>query len=220
MNMAMPKSRPDEPIRLVQPAEAPVAGPLAGDPAMLGLPSFLAGSVALGLAAIGLLAGATTNAALPILLAAASAGLFLATVWSAATGQNAAAGIYGIFGGFYLSYAILLLGLIHNWFGIGLAEIVGTQKVFLITWLVIVTMLVLATLRLPVIYTALFALVDVALLLNLLAVIQVPASTTLVKAAGWVILAFSVVGAYLFFNAAWHATGGKALPTGRAILHA
>lgn len=218
--MAMPKSAPGEPIRLVQPAEAPVAGPLAGDPGMLGLPSFLAGSVALGLAAIGLLPGATTNAALPILLAAASVGLFLATIWSAATGQNAAAGIYGIFGGFYLSYAILLLGLIHNWFGIGLTQIVGTQKVFLVTWIVIVTMLVLATLRLPVIFTALFALVDVALLLNLLAVIQVPASTTLVKAAGWVIMAFSAIGIYLFFTAAWHATGGRALPTGKAILHA
>ncbi len=218
--MAMPKSTPGEPIRLVQPAETPVTGPLAGDPGMLGLPSFLAGSVALGLAGIDLLPGATTNAALPILLAAASAGLFLATVWSAVTGQNAAAGIYGIFGGFYLSYAVLLLGLMHNWFGIGLAEIVGTQKVFLITWIVIVTMLVLATLRLPIVFTGLFALVDVALLLNLLAVIQVPASTSLLKAAGWVVMAFSAIGIYLFFSAARHATGGKALPTGRAILHA
>lgn len=217
--MAMPKPTSDEPVRLVQPTEAPVAGPLAGDPGMLGLPSFLAGSVALGLAAIGMLPGATTNATLPILLAAASAGLFLATVWSAVIGQNAAAGIYGIFGGFYLSYAVLLLGLIHNWFGIRPVEIVGTQKVFLITWIVIVTMLVLATLRLPVIFTALFTLVDVALLLNLLAVIQFPPSTTLVKAAGWVIMAFSVIGIYLFFGAAWHATGGKALPDGPAILH-
>jgi hypothetical protein len=219
MNMAMPQPTTKEPIRLVQPAEAPVAGPLAGDPGMLGLPSFIAGSVALGLAAIGLLPGATTNAALPILLAAASAGLILATVWSAVTGQNAAAGIYGIFGGFYLSYALLMLGLIHNWFGIGLTQIVGTQKMFLITWIVIVTMLVLATLRLPVIFTALFTLVDVTLLLNLLAVIQVPASTNLVKAAGWVIMAFSAIGVYLFFGAAWHATGGKVLPTGKAILH-
>ena len=217
--MAMPKTTPTEPVRLVPPTEAPVTGPLAGDPGMLGLPSFLAGSIALGLAAIGMLPGATTNATLPILLAAASVGLFLATVWSVATGQNAAAGIYGIFGGFYLSYAVLGLGLIHNWFGIRPVEVIGTEKVFLITWMVIVTMLVLATLRLPMIFTALFTLVDVTLLLNLLALIQFPPSATLTKAAGWVIMAFSAIGIYLFFGAAWHATGGKALPNGRAILH-
>jgi len=79
-------------------------------------------------------------------------------------------------------------------------------------------MLVLATLRLPVMFTLLFTLVDAALLLNLLSIIQ--SSGNLSKAAGWVIMAFSAVGAYLFFGAASHATGGKAVPGGRPILHA
>jgi hypothetical protein len=68
-------------------------------PGMLGPPSFIVGAVALGLVDIGVLPNAPNTAALPILLAAASIGLFLATVWSAFTGQNAAAGSYGIFGG-------------------------------------------------------------------------------------------------------------------------
>ena len=72
-----------------------------------------------------------------------SIGLFLATVWSAITGQSAAAGIYGIFGGFYLSYAVLGLGIIHGWFGLGPVSVVDTEKVFLISWLIIVTMLIL-----------------------------------------------------------------------------
>lgn len=219
--MAAPASTPSpvpgEPVRLVRPVEETRTGPLAGDPAMLGLPSFIVGAVALGMVLIGVVPATAVGASLPIILAASSTGLFLATIWSAVIGQNAAAGIYGIFGGFYLSYAALVLGLAHNWFGITPTALADTQKLFVISWLAIVTMLVLATLRLPVAFTLLFTLVDAALLLNLLSIIQ--GSANLGKAAGWVVLAFSAVGAYLFFGAASHATGGKVLPEGRPVLH-
>ena len=105
--------------------------------------------------------------------------MFLATVWAAAIGQSAVAGIYGIFGGFYLSYAALVLGLTHNWFGITPASILSTEKLFMITWVAVVTLLVLATLRLPLVFTALLALVDVALILSLIAVIQASPTTGL-----------------------------------------
>src|SRR6266699_4665289 len=150
-------------------AQAAAVGPLAGDPAALGLPSFIVWSVVLGLALVGVVPAAAVGAALPIILAATSAGLFVATIWSAAVGQSAVASIFGIFAGFWLSYALLVLGLIHSWFGITVAAAVATQKLFLITWLVIIVMLTLATLRLPLAFTALFALIDVALLLLLLA---------------------------------------------------
>ena len=216
--MAMPNPAPKKPVRLVPPAGQPAAGPLAGDPGMLGLPSFIIGSVALGLISIGVLPTAPTTAAVPILLTATSIGLFLATIWSAVTGQNAAAGIYGIFSGFYSSYAVLLLGMAHNWFGIGPAAYADTAKAFLISWMVVVTMLILATLRLPVIFTALFTLVDVTLLLSLLQLIQ--NSTALQKATGWSALAVAAVGVYLFISASFHDTGGKELPAGKPILHA
>jgi succinate-acetate transporter protein len=79
-------------------------------------------------------------------------------------------------------------------------------------------MLIVATLRLPVVFTTLFTLVDVVLLLSLLSLIQ--GSAGLQKAAGWVIMAFSAIGVYLFVSAGFHATGGKELPPGRPILHA
>lgn len=215
--MAAPSPTPDEPVRLVHSAQEPATGPLAGDPSILGLPSFIVGAVALGMVLIGFVPATAVGASLPIILAAASTGLFLATVWSAILGQNASAGIYGIFSGFYLSYAVLVLGLAHNWFGIRLTAIEDTQKLFVITWIVIVTMLILGTLRLPIAFTTLFTLVDAALVLNLLGIIQ--NSTNLTKAAGWVVMAFSAIGIYLFFGASSHATGGKALPPGRPILH-
>ncbi len=199
-----------------QEAAAP-AGPLAGDPAMLGLPSFIVGSVALGLVLVGVVPAGTVGASLPIILAATSAGLLVATIWSAAIGQSAVASVFGIFAGFWLSYAVLVVGLLHNWFGITAAAVVDTEKLFLITWLVVIVMLTLATLRLPLAFTAVFALIDVALLLVLLGTVQ--ASTGLLKTGGYFVLAFAALGIYIFFGSASQATGGKAVPLGRPVLH-
>jgi hypothetical protein len=198
-------------------AGAAAVGPLAGDPAILGLPSFIVGSVALGLVLVGVVPATAVGASLPIILAATAAGLFVAAIWAAAIGQSAVASIFGIFAGFWLSYAVLVLGLIHNWFGISLLAAVATQKLFLITWLVVIVMLTLATLRLPLAFTVVFVLIDLALVLLLIATIQ--ASAGLLKTAGYVVLVFAAVGVYLFFGSASAATGGKAFPLGRPVQH-
>lgn len=216
-----PGKAPGQPVRLVPPVEEPAWGPLAGEPALVGLPSFIVGAVTFGMVLIGVvpfgLAGPTAGAALPILLVAAL-GTLMATIWAARIGHSAEAGIFGIIASFFLSYVLLVLGLSHNWFAIPLTAMLSTQKVFVISWIVIISMLVLASLRLPVLYTALFAIVDVALLLNLLSLIQ--GSANLSKAAGWVTLGFSALAVYAFFSDASHATGGRAFPLGRPILRA
>jgi succinate-acetate transporter protein len=204
-------------------SETAVIGPLAGNPAMLGLPSFIAGSVALGLGLAGVVPAGVLGAPLAIILAATAIGLLLSAIWSAAIGQTAVAGIFGIFGTFWLSYGVLVLGLDHNWFAISATAVVATVKLFLLTWLIIIVMLTLATLRLPVAFTAVFALIDLALLLLYIGFAQasplgVP-SSGLLKAAGYVVLVFAAIGVYLFFDSASVATGGKALPLGRPLLH-
>src|SRR6202453_5050048 len=156
-------------------AESAASGPLLGDPMALGLPCFIAGSVSLGLALVGVVPAAAVGAALPIILTATSIGLFMATIWAASLGQSAVASVFGIFAGFWLSYAVLVLGLTHNWFGITASAAQASQELFLVAWLVVVILLTLTTLRLPVAYTALFALVDLALLLVFLSVNQASA---------------------------------------------
>ena len=193
----------------------PVLAPLAGDPAMLGLPTFIVGSVALGLVLVGVVPATAVGASLPIILAATAAGLFIATIWSAAIGQSAVASVFGIFAGFWLSYAVLVLGLTHGWFAITPTAAAATQELFLISWLVIIVVLTLATLRLPLAFTLIFALVDVALLLVLLGTEE--ASTGLLKTGGYVVLAFAAVGVYVFYGAASLATGGKGVPLGKPI---
>ena len=119
-------------------APAPVVGPMAGDPGMLGLGSFIVGSIALGLGLVGVVPVGVLGAPLAIILAATALGLLLAAIWAAAVGQSAVAAIFGIFGTFWLSYAVLVLGLDHNWFAITVAAVLATVKLFLVAWLVVV----------------------------------------------------------------------------------
>jgi uncharacterized protein len=205
------------------PENAPaIVGPLAGDPSMLGLGSFIVGSVALGLALVGLVPFGVLGAPLAIIMCATALGLFLATIWAAAVGQSAVAAVFGIFGTFWLSYAALVLGLDHNWFAIPATAVIATVKLFLLSWLVAIVMLTLATLRLPAAFTAVFALIDLALLLLYLAFDQATAagpSSGLLKGGGWVVLVFAALGVYLYFSAGSAGTGGKALPLGKPLLH-
>src|SRR5580704_11564655 len=204
------------------PAAEPVVGPMAGDPAMLGLSSFIVGSVALGLGLVGVVPVGVLGAPLAIILAATALGLLMATVWCAVLGQSAVAAVFGIFGTFWLSYAVLVLGLDHNWFAITATAVLATVKLFLATWLVVIVMLTLATLRRPSAFTGVFALVDLALLLLLLAFEQTSAagvpSSGLLKAGGYVVLVFAALGVYLFFSASQAGTGGKPLPLGRPLM--
>jgi succinate-acetate transporter protein len=213
-----------DPDNTAQEAPAPpVVGPMAGDPGMLGLGSFIVGSVALALAIVGVVPAGVLGAPLAIILAATALGLLMATVWSAAVGQSAVAAVFGIFGTFWLSYAVLVLGLDHNWFAITATAVLATVKLFLVAWLVVVLMLTLTTLRLPSAFTVLFALVSLALLLLLLAFAEasplgVP-STGLLKTGGYVVLIFAALGMYLFAGADAAGTGGKGLPLGKPLMH-
>lgn len=125
--------------------------------------------------------------------------------------------MFAIFGGFWLSYPLLVLGLTHNWFGITATAATSTQELFLTSWLITIVMLTLATLRLPLAFTAIFALVDLALLPVMLGTAN--ANTSLVKAGGYAVFLFALVGAHLYFGALSVATGGKPVPLGRPILH-
>ncbi len=187
-----------------------------GNPALVGVPTFLVGSIALGLVLTGFVPAGAGAASIPIIMTATAFGQALAAAWAARLGQNAVAAIFGIFTGFWTSYAALVLGLTHNWFGITPEAAVRTQELFLGSWLAVIVLLTVSTLRLPGAFTLLFSLIDLALLLVLLGTSQ--ASTGLSKAGGFVVFSFAAVGAYLFLDAMGQATGGKALPLGRPVV--
>lgn len=72
----------------VEPPPPPAAGAAAGDPAILGLPMFVVGSVALAFALVGYVSPAAAGSVVPILLMATGLGLIVSAVWAAALGQT------------------------------------------------------------------------------------------------------------------------------------
>lgn len=186
----------DHPSTQAAEPAAPVVSPaLNGDPAILGLPVFVAGSIALALALVGYVSPAGGGGALPIILAATGLGLMVSAIWAAALGQTLVACIFGVFGGFWLSYAVLVLGLNHNWFLVPKEDVTHTVASFQITWAIVMAALTLATLRLPVAFTAVVGLVVVALVLLVFSTLN--ADANLAKAAGYVVFAFAAIGIYL-----------------------
>ena len=190
--------------------------PLVGNPAVIGVPTFVIGSIALGLALTGYVPATAAGATIPIILAATGIGQVIAAIWSAALAQNAVASIFAIFAGFWISYSILVIGLTHNWYGITEEDAVGSQKLFLLTWLIAVIVLTLVTLRLPLVFSVLFVLVDLALLFVFLGTAN--ASTGLTAVGGYFVFAFTLVGVWLFASAMSEETGGKPLPMGGPLL--
>jgi succinate-acetate transporter protein len=196
--------------------EAAAQSAPVGDPAIIGVPLFIVGATALGLVLTGYVPASAVGASIAIILPATGLGQLVAAVWAASLGQNAVASVFGIFAGFWISYAVLVLGLIHHWFGIAPGAAIATQGLFLIAWLVTIGLLTLTTLRMPAAFTLLFVLVDIALALVLTG--TVGGSTAATTAGGYAVFAFTAVGVYLFAGAVFSATGGKPLPLGRPVL--
>jgi succinate-acetate transporter protein len=205
-----------EPQHPVAPAAAAGPSPLGGDPTLIGVPVLVVGTVALGLAQAGFVPAAAIGAPLAILLTASGLGMLIAAVWGAALGQNAIASVFGVFAGFFISYVALVLGLLHGWYGLAPEDTTAVVKLFVISWLVTVVLLTVTTLRLPSVFTALFAMVDLALLFLLLGAVR--QSAGLGKAAGFAILLVAVGSCYVYASVASVATGGKGLPLGRPVI--
>lgn len=199
------------------PVAAPAPAPAVGSPAVVGVPMFVIGSVALGLADVGFVPAAAAGASIPIIMTATGIGLLVSAIWAANLAQNAVAAIFGIFAGFWLSYAALFLGLVHGWYGVAAADVAKTQELYLVSWMLLIGLLTLASLRLPLAFTLIFALITIALLLTLLGVANASSST--IKLAGYVVFAFAAIGAYLFYDAMNQACGGKPSPLGAPLVH-
>ncbi|MFC5992750.1 GPR1/FUN34/YaaH family transporter [Pseudonocardia hispaniensis] len=197
--------------------EAPAAPP--GNPSLVALPTFCVGGTTLGLWLLNYLP--VPGGLIPAVFISAGLGVAFGAVWAARIGQSAVAGIFGTFAAFWMSFGLLVMGLVNGWFGLATGEalagqIQSVQATFLISWLVVFIALTLATLRLPLAFTALFVVVDIAVVLVLSGVLS--GSTTLLNAGGLAVLLFTAIGIYLYIGAMSQELGGRALPVGNAVV--
>ncbi|AEA23659.1 acetate uptake transporter family protein [Pseudonocardia benzenivorans] len=202
--------------------EAPAAAPPAGNPSLLALPTFLVGSITLGLWLVGYLPTALPGGLIAAVFFASGIGVLASGLWAARIGQSAVAGIFGMFGVFWMSFGFLVMGLVNGWFGVSsdataaATQVQAVQATFLISWLVVLVVVTLATMRLPLAFTLLFVVVDIAVALVLAGVLG--GSTAMLTGGGIAVFVFCLIGVYIFYDAMNQELGGRALPMGAPVV--
>jgi succinate-acetate transporter protein len=208
-------------VRTHAAAEEPVveaaAAPPGGNPALLGLITFLPSGLTLGLWFVGYLDTATLpGGMIPALALSAGVFMLIATVWSGRIGASTVAAIFGVFAAFWLSFAALVTGLTSGWWGITPDGVKSVQSTYLLSFLLVFVLLTLSTLRLPMAFTVGFVLVDLTFLLAFLAVEGT--HPNLFDWAGVTTFAFCAVFAYILYDGFNQDLGAEALPMGNAVV--
>mgnify|MGYP001812184426 CR=1 FL=1 len=203
----------------------------SGDPQLIGVPVFTVGSIALGFHLVEYYASGNFGGPIPIILGCTGLFLFLAAFWALAIGASWVAGFFALYGGFWISYSLLVLGLNNGWytadvpFGEGDAfggNLQHTVAAFAISWAAILFFLAPSSFRLPLIYGAINALVVVALCLVATAFLITPDdgglwAENVLNVAGIVVWVFAGLGAWVFMCVADISLGGKGLPLGPVL---
>lgn len=123
------------------------------DPRPLGLMAFALGTLAVGMSTVGRFPAASANGGIiPISLVAAGTALALASFWAFILGSSYLAGTFGIVAGYFFSFSVLLLGIIHKWFAIPPGDVHSVEDIFYIVWCCFFLALVVPSLRLPALY--------------------------------------------------------------------
>ncbi|GEL27025.1 hypothetical protein PSU4_59790 [Pseudonocardia sulfidoxydans NBRC 16205] len=200
----------------------------AANPILLGLPCAVIGVLALGMFLLGYAPAGAAGALVP-LFAALGIGLLIAARWAIAGGAGPVAGIFGLFGGFFISFALLYVGYVHNWYGTyppgtdsatAGAALTDTFSVYALCWAIVTTVLVLGTLRLPLSIVAILVFSDLVFIFVWLSFITGTFADQgfLRTLAGLSCFVAAAAGCYVFGAALSSALGGRGLPLGRAFV--
>jgi succinate-acetate transporter protein len=183
-----------------------------GDPQLVAAPVFTIGSIALAFQLTQYVSPVALGTPLAIILGTTGLFLLVSTIWAAGVGQSFVACFAGTFGGFWISYGILVLALQHDWFKIPVGDVGRTVAIFAIAFAAFFFFLTLASLRLPIIYTAIFGLVVVALCFVAAAYLKTPIDLDLLKVAGYVTFVFAGLGMWLSWTVMNLSLGGPVFP--------
>jgi succinate-acetate transporter protein len=210
-----------DPAQNGQAAAVSVASPAA----MLGFPAFSISAFALALFLTGFnqtTIPSTMAAPLPIMILSGVL-LLISSVWAARRGEGVYAAIFGLFGAFWLSFCVLILGLLDNWFT-KLPEPAqrGANANFLLIWFVLMTVVTLATLRMQLIYTVMFILIDISLI-TLFAAVSIArpgagGDPFILHPGVLAIFALPFVAMYIFASHMNQALGGKSFRMGKPLV--
>jgi hypothetical protein len=181
-----------------------------GDPLALGLSVFLIGALVLGMTFVGVFPVAATGVLVPVAVFTTGLLLLITAGWGVLRGESVLTGIFGTVAGLFLSFGVLVAGLDHNWFAIPPAAVPSAEAIFFIAFGCWFALLLVPSVKLPVIYTITIALVVIAI--GLASAGLLAPSATLQQAAGGDFLAVAFCLAWLWLNTHTAAVGLKPWP--------
>ncbi len=197
-----------------QAAAAPAPAAPVGNPALLGLATFLPGALSLGLWLVGYLPAGDLGGVAPAILFSSGLFLLVATVWCSHVGNSLVGAIFGTFSAFWLSLGVLIAALTNGW--MGLAATSQALTTFLIAWLIVFVLLTLATLRLPLAFTAGFLFVDITVALVL--AYTLTATQIFATLGGVCVFVFCAIFAYIWFDGVGQELGAKPMGMGSPMM--
>ncbi|MHB8296379.1 MAG: GPR1/FUN34/YaaH family transporter [Acidimicrobiales bacterium] len=124
---------------------------------------------------------------------------FVIGMMGVAKGENVIGMFFCVFGAFLMSFPMMVFGLTHAWWAIVPASIPHAEAAFLIGWTVILTVWLLLSVVLPIIFTLLLIVIDISLWALVYGVWNSSAGAQ--KFAGYSIFAAAVGAIYIF--ASW-----------------
>ncbi|MEV1291270.1 GPR1/FUN34/YaaH family transporter [Pseudonocardia sp. NPDC049635] len=202
------------------------AAPPTANPALLGLICFLPAGITLGLWFVGYLdTTALPGGMIPALTFSAGLFMMIAAIFALRVGDSVSAAIFGVFSAFWTSFGVLLMALNNGWIvdagtgeALSAAQIGSIQSTYLLSFSLVFILLTLATLRLPLMFTVGFVLVDITFVLAYLGVTA--GNAGLFPIAGITTFAFCAVFAYILFDAFGQTLGGRAMAMGNPLVRA
>jgi uncharacterized protein len=212
------------PRQAPEPAAPATAAPAPGNPALLGLMTFLPGGITLGLWFVGYLdTGALPGGMIPVAMFSAGLFLLIAVGWAARAAASTVAAIFGVFSAFWLSFGFLLLALNNGWIkdagtggAVSAAQVGGIQAAYLLSFLLVFIFLTVATLRLPVVFTVGFVFVCLTFLLAFIGVTS--GNAGLFPVAGICTFIFCAIFAYILYDGIAQDLGAKPLAMGNPLV--
>lgn len=195
-------------------AAAPAPAAPVGNPALLGLATFLPGALSLGLWLVGYLPAADLGGIAPAVLFSSGLFLLVSAIWATRVGNSLVAAIFGTFSAFWLSLGIMVAAITNGW--LGLTATSNPLPTFLTSWLIVFVALTLATLRLPLAFTAGFIAVDITVALVLIFVLT--ATQLYSTLAGVGVFVFCAIFAYIWFDGMGQELGAKPMAMGNAMV--
>lgn len=200
------------------------AAPPAANPALMGLICFLPSGITLGLWFVGYLdTTALPGGMIPIVTFSAGLFLLVSSISALRVGDSVTAAIFGVFSAFWTSFGVLLMALNNGWIidagtgeALSTAQVGEIQSAYLLSFTLVFILLTLATLRLPLAFTAGFVFVDITFVLAYLGVTA--GNAGLFPIAGITTFVFCAIFAYILFDAFGQTLGGRAMAMGNPLV--